>query len=72
MEARLGCREARASTVDCPVRWDGRGWSGGSAGVGLEGLLASLLGIGLAGGGSTVGFLVVTGGTGSCWAGLAK
>ena len=36
LEARLSCREARASTVDWLMRWDGRGWSGGSAGVGLE------------------------------------
>ena len=54
------------------MRWDGRGWSGGSAGVGLERLLASLLGIGLAGGGSTVGFLVVLGGTANWMAGLAE
>ena len=36
MEARLGCRDAGASTVDWLVRWDGRSWSGGSSGVGLE------------------------------------
>ena len=71
LEALLRDREAEACTVDWLVTWDGRGWSGSSADVGLEDLLELQLKIGLAGVGSTVGSLVVLGGTASCRAGLA-
>ena len=37
LEQLLKRGETGASTVDWPVRWDGRSWSGGSAGVGLDG-----------------------------------
>ena len=44
LEAQLSCRGAGASTVDWLVRWGGRRWSGGSAGVGLEGSTGVVVG----------------------------
>ena len=44
LEARLVYGEAVASTVDWLMPWDGRDWSGGSAGVGLLGSAGVVVG----------------------------